>query len=488
MPQEITQSNILILILSLILIISILGAKFSAKINTPSLLFFLAVGMLLGNDGLGLFPFYNEEIAQLIGMMGLVMILFDGGIKAKWKTIRPVAFPAASLATLGVLFTSFILGVFSKFIFDFTWPQAFLMGAIVGSTDAAAVFAMLQGRNINKRLGATLEGESGANDPMAMFLTISFISIVTGESSGFFGQVGMFLWQMGGGLFIGLILGKFGNKALNRLKFSSSGLYPLLGIAFAFLTYSAAFLVNASGLLAVYISALVIGNLGLKEHNSILRFNEGMSWIAQIGIFITLGLLIVPSDLFSPEIIVKGFLLSAILMFIARPVAVFLSVIGMQLNLKEKTFLSWAGLRGAVPIVLALFPMIAGLEQSQLYFNIIFFVVLTSTLIQGTTILTVAKRLDLLVDSNSTTIETLEALSMGKSNLESMEFRVGDSSKLADTEIKTIPLPNKTLINLIIRGDDALVPSANTTIRENDILYLLVPHEEKENIKRLLSE
>lgn len=488
MPQDIVDSNYLMLIVSLILIVSILGAKFSAKINTPSLLFFIAVGMLLGSDGLGLFSFYNAQVAQLIGMLGLVMILFDGGVKTDWKTIRPVAFPAASLATFGVLLTSLILGVFAKLLFDLTWLESLLMGAIVGSTDAAAVFTMLQGQNIKKRLSATLEGESGANDPMAMFLTISLITLISSDDAGVWGLIGMFFWQMLGGLIIGLMVGKLANKALNRINFSSSGLYPLLAVAFAIFAYSIASVANASGLLAVYIAGIVVGNLGLKERNSILRFNEGISWTAQIVIFVTLGLLVIPSDLFTAEIIFKGLLLSIILMVVARPIAVFLSVIGMKLNGKEKIFLSWAGLRGAVPIVLALFPMIAGLAHSQLYFNIIFFIVLTSTLIQGTTISPLAEKLGLVKDSTANPIETLEVLKVGKEDLATMEYRVNHASKINHKEIKDIMLPDKTLINIIIRDDHTIIPTANTKIREDDILYLLVPREEKERVKKLLEQ
>ncbi|GAB3794412.1 hypothetical protein GCM10028868_11990 [Virgibacillus kimchii] len=271
--DELLDSNLIILAISIILIISILSVQFSIRINAPSLIFFIALGMIVGGDLLDLVTFDDPQIAQLIGMMALVIILFDGGIKTNWQTIRPVAFPALSLATLGVLITSIILGMAAKFIFNFTWPEALLMGAIVGSTDAAAVFAMLQGKNITKRLEATLEAESGANDPMAVFLTTSFIAMITADGTGIMGFIGDFFWQMGVALILGLVIGKIGSKALYRIDLSSSGLYPLLAISFAFLAFSISELANASGLLAVYVSALVIGNSGLKQRNAILRFN-----------------------------------------------------------------------------------------------------------------------------------------------------------------------------------------------------------------------
>jgi cell volume regulation protein A len=488
MPEEVTQSNLIIFFISLILIITILGSKFSNRINLPALLFFIGVGMLTGSEGLGLFPFYDVQVAQFIGMMGLVIILFDGGIKTEWKVVRPVAIPAVSLATVGVLLTSLILGIFAKVIFGLSWPESLLMGAIVGSTDAAAVFAMLQGRNIKKRVGATLEAESGANDPMAMLLTLSFITLILSDSTGIFDMILMFLWQLGGGLVLGLLLGYIGNRALNKIKFSSSGMYPLLSLAFAFLTYSMTSLFNASGLLAVYVAGLVIGNLGIKERNSIFRFNEGISWLAQIGIFFTLGLLVIPSDLFTLNIILQGLLFSMILMFIARPIAVFLSVIGMNFSLKEKTFISWAGLRGAVPIVLAVYPSLAGVEHGQLYFNIIFFVVLTSTFVQGTTISPLANKLGLVGNSNNGSFETLEILSSGRNNLETVEFRIDQSSYWKDKEIKNIPLPSKSMVNIIMRGRENILPTASTRLKEGDILYLLVEEKEKEDLKRLLNK
>ncbi|WP_042222178.1 potassium/proton antiporter [Oceanobacillus manasiensis] len=486
MIQEIFNSNLFILIVSLLLICSILAVQFSVKVNAPSLLFFIALGMIAGSDILGIINFNNPEVAQLVGMMALVIILFDGGIQTQWKNIRPNAAPAVSLATVGVLITSLLVGVAAYLLFDLSWPEAILLGALVGSTDAAAVFAMLAGRNITNRLEATLEGESGANDPMAVFLTTAFISIVNQEGTSFFGFIGQFLLQMGGGLLIGLLIGKIASKSLYRINLSSSGLYPLLAISFAYLTYSVGSLLNASGLLAVYVAALVIGNSGLKQRSPILRFNEGFSWIAQIVLFVLLGLFVAPKDVFSFEIIVKGLILSLTLMLIARPVATFLSVAGMKFKFKEKLFLSWAGLRGAVPIVLALFPLLADLANSALYFNIVFFVVLTSTLVQGTTIPKVASMLGHVSSSTTNPIYTMDLLSIGKTELEVAEFQIAEHNNAANKKIKELNLPETVNITLILRKGDTVPPSGNLTLKPGDTLYMLLQGDELKAVEEIL--
>ncbi|WP_010651240.1 potassium/proton antiporter [Oceanobacillus massiliensis] len=488
MLPELSDSTFLILTFSIILIISIIGTKFTAKVNTPSLLFFITVGMIIGKEGLNIFAFYDPEMAQLIGMMALVVILFDGGIKTDWKTIRPVAIPSISLATIGVVITSFIVGMAAKIIFDMGWAESLLMGALVGSTDAAAVFAMLQGKNIKPHLEATLEGESGANDPMAVFLTVTLISFMELENNGFLAVIGSLFWNMGGGLLIGLLVGWFAAKSLQRISLNSSGLYPLLALAFALLSYSGASLVNASGLLAVYTTALFIGNRGLQNRNAILYFNEGFSWIAQIVLFITLGLFVFPSDLFQWKIVWQGLLLSIILMVIARPIAAFLSVTGMRINLREKLLLSWAGLRGAVPIVLAMFPMLSDLEHSQLYFNVVFFVVITSTLLQGTTISLLAEKLNLVDPGIRTQINHLEILSVGKNKLEIVEIVIDESSSIIGKTIKDIGFPEKVNITFILRDGETISPYGDLAIQENDLLYMLVPFKELNQLQNLLDK
>ncbi|MED4174882.1 potassium/proton antiporter, partial [Halalkalibacterium halodurans] len=374
------HTDTIILLAGLLFIVGVITAKFSTRLGVPALVLFILVGMLVGSDGLGLihFDFSQAHFAQLIGIFALVIILFEGGLQTKWKTVQSVAVPSLSLATFGVLITSTLVAVAAKYVLGVSWLEAYLFGAIVGSTDAAAVFAVLKEQNIKDRLATTLEAESGTNDPMAVFLTLSLIELITIGSMNPLHLFGSFLWQMGAGLILGFGLGKLGSYSINKINLDSSGLYPVFALAFALLTYSVTAMIGASGLLAVYVAALVIGNQDLTYRHSIFRFNEGFAWMMQMLMFIILGLLVFPNQLFEASIFIKGILLSLILMLVARPVAVFLTTIKMRFDWKEKLFLSWAGLRGAVPIVLATFPMTAGLENSPLFFNVVFFVVLTS--------------------------------------------------------------------------------------------------------------
>ncbi|AST90382.1 MULTISPECIES: potassium/proton antiporter [Sutcliffiella] len=477
-----------VLLIGLLLIAGVITTKFSTKLGVPSLVLFILVGMLVGSDGLGFIYFDNAKHAQLIGIVALVIILFEGGLETKWSNVRPVMWPSLSLATLGVVLTTTIVAFAAKLILNVSYTEAFLFGAIVGSTDAAAVFAVLKGKNIRPKLASTLEAESGTNDPMAVFLTISFIEILLASDPNYFTLVGNFFWQMGFGLFIGLALGKLASISINKINLDSSGLYPVFALAFALLTYSIAAFIGASGLLAVYVAALVIGNNDLTYRQSIFRFNEGFAWMMQILMFVILGLLVFPGQLFQWDIIWKGLLLSIILMLVARPIAVFISTFKLGYGRKERIFLSWAGLRGAVPIVLATFPMIAGVPNSQLFFNVVFFVVLTSTLVQGSTITLVASKLGLTGPKKITPMHSLELVSIGKANAEIIEFHVEEDADVVGLSLSTINFPTGTLINAIIRKDQLVTPTGDTTIQEDDILYILVSRIHKKQVETLLKK
>ncbi|WP_100374606.1 potassium/proton antiporter [Bacillus sp. FJAT-45037] len=473
---------------ALLLITGVLAAKFSSRFGVPALVLFILLGMLFGSDGIGFIHFENTRFAQLLGIFALVIILFEGGLQTKWKQVKPVMIPSLSLATGGVLLTTAIIAIAAKYILGLTWLEGFLIGAIVGSTDAAAVFAVLKGHNIRERLGSTLEAESGANDPMAVFLTISFIQLIIHDSVSILALISAFLWQMGAGLVIGLVIGKIASISINRINLDSSGLYPVFALAFALLAYSVAAFSSASGLLAVYVAALVIGNHDLTYRHSIFRFNEGFAWMMQISMFVILGLLVLPTDLLNPTVMIGGISLSLILIVVARPVAVFLSLTGMRFEWREKLFLSWAGLRGAVPIVLATFPLIAGLDNSQLFFNVIFFIVLTSTLIQGSTIDFFAKSLDLTGPKKITPMHSLELVSIGQANAEIIEYEVNEETQITNLALSVIPFPKDVLINAIIRNGELITPSGQTTIRIGDILYILVSKESEKKLISLLEK
>ncbi|WP_028781855.1 potassium/proton antiporter [Thalassobacillus devorans] len=488
MIQEVLESNQIILLIALLLVISVVVTKFSSRLGVPSLVLFILVGMLVGSDGLDIVYFDNPELAQTIGVISLVIILFEGGMQTKWGGMKKVLAPSITLATIGVVLTTSIVAVFVKYILGASWLEAFLIGSIVGSTDAAAVFAVLKGKNIRHKLEDTLEAESGTNDPMAVFLTITFIQLLTEESTSVFGLIGLFFWQMGLGAVVGVVLGYIASYSLNRINLDSSGLYPLFAISFALLSYSVSSLLQASGLLAVYVTAVVIGNAELAYRYSILRFNEGFGWMAQILMFVILGLFVFPSEVFTSDIMLRGLLISLILMFVARPAAVYLVLAFFRFTYKEKMLISWAGLRGAVPIVLSIFPMLAEVENSQMIFNIVFFIVLTSALVQGASITWLAEKLSLVSDKLSNPIHSLELISVGRANVEIIEFDVSDNNRITGEKLEDIQLPDKALINAIIRNGDIITPYGQTRILAGDTLYVTVSKQVKKQVQQVLKD
>lgn len=488
MVEGIFNIDNLILLFALFLIIGVLTTKFSSRLGVPALVLFIILGMVAGSDGLGLIYFDNPSYAQIIGLFALVIILFEGGISTKWTTIKPVIAPSLLLATVGVLITSFVVALAATIILDVTWLEGLLFGAIVGSTDAAAVFAVLKGQNIKPRIGAILEAESGTNDPMAMFLTLAVIDLLLLETEGIFSIITAFFWQMGFGLLVGVGIGWFASIAINRINLDSGGLYPIFAIGFALLTYSVAALIGGSGLLAVYVCALIIGNSDLTYRHTIFRFNEGFAWMMQILMFILLGLLVFPGQLFTMNIILSSLILSFVLILVARPLAVLISTIGCKVTWKEKTLLSWAGLRGAVPIVLATFPMIAGLENAQLFFNVVFFVVLTSALIQGSTISIFARKLGLTGPKKVTPLHSLELVSIGQANAEMMEYVVNEEAKIVGKNLIEIEFPKDVLINAIIRKGELVTPYGETVIQSDDVLYILAARRSIKELKAMIGE
>jgi potassium/hydrogen antiporter len=488
LPESILSTDSFILILALLFIVGVLTTRFSTKLGVPSLILFILVGMVMGSDVLGIIYFDNAALTQMIGVIALVIILFEGGLQTNWKDVRPVIVPSLSLATVGVLLTSGIVAVAAKMILELDWLESVLFGAIVGSTDAAAVFAVLKGQNISPKLGSTLEAESGSNDPMAVFLTVAMIELITIPDASIVTLVGDFFLQMGVGLVLGFIFGKIAVKSLNTINLDSSGLYPVFATAFALLTYGLTAFLNGSGLLAVYIAAIMIGNAEIAYRHSIFRFSEGFAWMMQILMFVILGLLVFPSELFKPAILIQGILISLILMIVARPVAVYLSTVKMKYTQKERIFLSWAGLKGAVPIVLATFPLLAGVEGSHQIFNVVFFVVLTSALIQGSTIPYLADKLGLNGPKKTTPMQSLELISLGKADAEMIEYEMESDSSIVGKTLTDIPFPEGSLVNAIIRKGKLIAPTGNTVIMAGDFLYILSARKNKPHLKKLLKE
>ncbi|WP_062356806.1 potassium/proton antiporter [Bacillus kwashiorkori] len=470
--------DIFILTFGILLLIGVISTRFSTRLRIPTLLIFIIVGMLLNR----FIYFDNANLTQLISIAALVIILFDGGLKTNAKDIRSVIVPSSVLATVGVLLTSVITGLFAVWILNFSILEGMLLGAIVGSTDAAAVFAAFGNTNIKKRLTHTLEFESGSNDPMAVFLTLSIIELIQIPDKTIFSLLGNFFWQMGIGIIFSLIFGKLTVKFINYINFQSAGLYSIFSLSIAVLTYSSVTLINGSGLLAVYLMAIYIGNSDIHYKQSILHFNDGLASMSQICMFILLGLLVFPSHLL--EVIWQSILLSLAIILIARPVSVFLCTIGMKFSLNEKIFISWAGLKGAVPIILATYPLLAGIENSATIFNIVFFIVLLSALIQGTTLTFLAEKLNLTVGKTKKIPFRLELMAAGDSDLDLSEIMIGDESNVINQRIAELSLPADLVISAIVRENDLVTPRGETRLKSGDILYILAPKKYRTKIEK----
>ncbi|KAB7707042.1 potassium/proton antiporter [Bacillus aerolatus] len=475
-----TIENI-VLAFAILLLVGVVSAKFSTRLGLPSLVLFIVAGMVLNQ-----FVFFdNAWLAQLLATVALVIILFEGGLQTKWESVKTVYKPSLSLATLGVIATTVMVGIAAKFVLDLTWAEGILVGAIVGSTDAAAVFSVLGSKNVKPKLTTVLEAESASNDPMAIFLTISLIQVIQSPSFDPLNLILNFFWQMGLGLILGVVFGKVSVWVINKINLDSSGLYPVLSVALAIFAFSTITIMNASGFLAVYVMAIIIGNSDLTYRHSILGFNEGLAWMMQMLMFMILGLLVFPKDLL--DVAWQGIALAVFLMVVARPVGVFVSLIFSKLNVKEKLFISWAGLKGAVPIILGTYPLVEGLEHGQLMFNVVFFVVLLSAVIQGTTISQAAKLLGVAgAGKKAQSAHSLELISIGKTNSEMVETRILDGSPVANKEIQDISFPPKTLITAVIRGDQLITPYGGTKLLPEDVIYVLVKKDKKEELKKII--
>jgi cell volume regulation protein A len=383
MPTSIELSFI---VFSTLVIVSILTIKLSNRFGIPSLVLFLAIGMLAGSDGLGGITFDNPSLVQSLGIIALVLILFSGGLDTEWAEVRPILWQGLSLSTIGVLLTALLVGVFVAWVQGFTFLEGLLLGAIVSSTDAAAVFMVLRARNakIPRRLIQLLEFESGSNDPMAVVLTIALIRLLTEPSTSFGELVLFFVMQMAVGTVLGIAMGEIMRRSFNALNLELEGIYPVLSVALALLTYGLTAFLHGSGFLAVYLAGLVMQRKPFTHQQSILRFHDGLAWLMQVTMFLMLGLQVFPARLV--PIAWAGLLISLFLIFVARPASVHTALAFSPMSYREQTFVAWAGLRGAVPIILGTFPLLAGIKQADTIFHMVFFIAVTSVVMQGTAI------------------------------------------------------------------------------------------------------
>ncbi len=468
-----TPENIL-LIGSILLLASIFTSKTSARLGIPTLLLFIGIGMLAGSEGIGGIYFYDPKLAQILGVIALNFILFSGGLDTKFESIKPVLWRGISLSTIGVLFTALTVGVFVHLITDFTFMEGLLLGAIVSSTDAAAVFSILRSKNIGLKghIRPTLELESGSNDPFAFVLTITLTSlIVTGDSPGWH-LIFHFVQEMFVGALAGLILGKLVLLVLNKIFLDIEGLYPVFLIAFVFFTFSITDLLGGNGFLAVYLAGLVLGNNNFIHKKSIIRFYDGQALLMQIIMFITLGLLVFPSHIL--PVMGTGILVSLMLIFVARPIGVFISLsFFKRIRLREKIFISWVGLRGAVPIIFATYPLIANISKSHVIFNLVFFISTISVLLQGTTLPLVARWLGVIVPQRVKRKSALDLELSDSPDSELVEIILPETSPAIGRTLVNLDFPKKAFIVIIQRQNKYIRPGGSTIIEKGDTLLIL---------------
>ncbi len=479
-------TNQIIFVAGLLFLVSILASVLSNRIGAPLLLVFLVIGMLVGEQGPGGVLFDDYQTAHLIGTLALAVILFDGGLRTKVDSFRVGLRPAVTLATLGVVITVAATGLITAWVFDLPLVVGLLIGAIIGSTDAAAVFYLLHahGLELKQRIGATLEIESGSNDPMAIFLTIALVEVVLGMHDNVgLGMAVEFLLQIGLGGIAGLAGGIALAWLLNRVRLTP-GLYPLLAVAGALLLFGLTSVLHGSGFLAVYLAGIILGNRRLQSAQNIRRFHDGMAWLAQIIMFLMLGLLVTPSDLVVVAPI--ALVVAAVLILLARPLAVVICLLPFGFPWREQLFISWVGLRGAVPILLGLFPLLAGLENASLYFNIAFFVVLLSLVVQGWTVAPVARWLQLEVPPRSRVVHRMELDLPGQAEYELVAYTLEEDSPAIYRMIGQLNLPRHCQLAMLIRNGKPLMQPNREVLKANDYLYMLAPPEKLPELDRIL--
>ena len=466
------------------LLASVLSSKISDRFGVPALLFFLAIGIFAGSESFGGIEFNDAGLAQWIGIVALNLILFAGGLDTSWRDIRPVLKPGIALSSLGVFLTALAVGFAASYLLGFSLLEGLLLGAIVSSTDAAAVFSILRSKSLGLKgnLRQLLELESGSNDPIAVFLTIGLTVWLTQPDFAPESLVISLVVQVVIGTILGLLFGWLLAWLANHLHLGFDGLYPVLTLSTVFVTFGLSSLIGGNGFLAVYIAGIAARHHDFIHRRSLINFHDGLAWLMQIVMFITLGLLVFPSQIF--PVMGAGLLLASILIFVARPFGVFISLVFTDYNLREKTFISWVGLRGAVPIILATYPLIAGLEQANLIFNIVFFVVLTSSLVQGISIPQVAKWLGVDERMQKKPIYPIEINPMRGFTDELKEIHIPANSTCAGKTIVELALPEKLLIILIARDKEFLVPNGGTTLLADDTLIVLSDKESFDVVKQ----
>jgi cell volume regulation protein A len=467
---------------------ALLASLLAGRLRVPGLLLFLALGMLVGSEGTGWIEFggtdADYEVARTIGIVGLALILFEGGLTAGYQEIRPVLPAAISLATLGTILTALIGGLAATWLFDLSLLEGMLLGAILAATDGAAIFAVLRGSTLRRKLARTLEGEAGLNDPVAVLLVIGFIDWIQKPDYGLADMALQLLVELGIGAAVGGGIGWLAVSTLRRTRLASAGLYPVASIAIAALAYGVADVLHGSGFLAVYLAGLALGSATIPAKRTITTFHAGLGWLAQVAMFLTLGLLVFPSQLL--DVALEGTALGLLIALIARPAATFVATLPGGYSWREQIVLGWAGLRGALPVVFATYPVIADVPHSLEFFNIVFFAVVVSTLVQGATFEPLARWLGVTDTEAALPLPLADHGAMRRLGAEVIEYPVGNEHAIVGARVRELGMPRDALLNLLIRGDQALLPRGSTRIEAGDRLHLIVRQEVAVELRALM--
>ncbi len=478
----------ILLLAAVLILFGVISSKASARLGLPVLVLFLIVGMLAGERGIGGIAFDSPGAAHALGTVALAVILYDGGLQTPLSSIKAVWKPASLLATLGVLVTALITGLAAAWILDLTLLEGLLIGAIVGSTDAAAVFAQLRnaGIHIRKRLKATLEVESASNDPMAIFLTIGLLEVLVNDVPFGIGLLQLFVMQMGVGAAIGLGVGWAAVALINRIHLQAAGMYPVLVTACGLLAFGLAANLGGSGFLAIFVAGVVVGNSRFVFQRGVFLFHDALAWLSQITMFVVLGLLVDPKGLLN--VWFEGLLIAFVLIFLARPLAVIPMLRPFGFDRNEIALVSWVGLRGSVPIVLAIFPLIFGAPEAPLIFNVVFFVVLISAIVQGGTLAHVARWLGLAEVPPTKSAATLEITSLDEVNADIVEYTLAEDSRAVGRRLSQMALPESTVVAMITRGQDVIPPRGSTRLRAHDHLFAVLRPDTRPFVDRSFSQ
>jgi cell volume regulation protein A len=474
-----------ILLAGIMLALAIGVSLMAKRLRVPGLVFFLVLGVAVGPHGLEVVDLLDPELARTVGVMALALILFEGGLSSGWKEIRPVIWPSLSLATIGTVGTAVITGLGASWLLGFSTLEGMLLGAIVASTDGAAVFALLRGSSLRRRLARTLEAEAGLNDPVAVILVLGFIEWIRRPDYGIQDMLLLFGQEMVIGAAVGLAIGSLAAFGLKRVGFSATGLYPVASIATVAVAFGLGDTLHGSGFLAVYLAGLVLGGAQIPASRTISDFHDGLAWVSQIAVFMILGLLIDPATLKS--LWDDALIVSIILMLVARPLSVAMATVFNRYEPREMVLLGWAGLRGAVPIVLATFPLIAGTPNASRLFDIVFYVVLASAALQGTTFEWMAKRLKLTTSLPAVRRPLIQVGNIRRLGAEVYEYPVQPADAIAGRSVSELQLPREALVSVIVRDAEALLPRGSTEIEPGDRLHILVRGSASKRVEDLFA-